>query len=59
MKMVLIRWMGNEKTRITVMLSVLANGCKPPPYVILCRKKMLKEKLLAGLIFRCQEKGSG
>jgi hypothetical protein len=43
---------GNEKARMTVMLSVLTEGHKMPPYVILQRKTMPKKKLLAGLI--CQ-----
>jgi hypothetical protein len=34
-KTVLIRGSGNEKARITVMLGVLADGRKLPPYVIL------------------------
>jgi hypothetical protein len=34
-KTVLIRGTGNKKVRMTVMLSVLTNGCKLPPYVIL------------------------
>jgi hypothetical protein len=56
-KTVLIRGMGNEKLRITVMLAVLTDGHKLPPYVILRKKTMPKEKLLVGLVFRCQEKG--
>lgn len=56
-KSVLVRGTGNEKQRITVMLCVLADGRKLPPYVILRRKSMPKEKLPTGVIFRCQEKG--
>jgi hypothetical protein len=56
-KTVLIRGTGNEKARITVILGVLASGHKLPSYVMLRRKTMPKEKLLAGLVFRCQEKG--
>jgi hypothetical protein len=36
-KMVLITGLGSEKTRITVMLSVLTNDCKLPPYLTLQR----------------------
>jgi hypothetical protein len=39
-KIVLIRGKGNKKTRITIMLSVFADGHKLPPYVILWRKIM-------------------
>jgi hypothetical protein len=56
-KTILIRGTGNEKVRITVMLRVLVDGYKLPPYVILWRKTMPKEKLPAGLGFRCQKKG--
>jgi hypothetical protein len=51
-KIVLIIGTGNEKARMTVMLSVLTEGHKMLPYVILQRKTMPKKKLLAGLI--CQ-----
>jgi hypothetical protein len=57
-KTVLIRETGNEKARITVMLGVLTDGHKLSPYVILQRKRMPKEKLAAGLVFRCQQKGT-
>jgi hypothetical protein len=53
---VLIKGTVNEKARIAVMLGVLADGRKLPPYVILRRKTMPKEKLPAGPVFRCQEK---
>jgi hypothetical protein len=56
-KAVLMRGTGNEKARISVMLGVLADGHKLPPYIILRRKTMPKEKLPVGLVFRCQEKG--
>jgi hypothetical protein len=56
-KTVLIRGTGNKKARITVMLGVLAKGHKLPPYVFLRRKTMPKEKLPAGLVFQCPEKG--
>jgi hypothetical protein len=49
--------MGNEKERIAVMLGVLVDGRKLPPYVILRRKTMPKEKLPADQVFWCQEKG--
>lgn len=56
-KSVVVKTTGNEKNRITVMLSVLADGRKLSPYVILRRKTLPKEKLPKGLIVRCQEKG--
>jgi hypothetical protein len=36
-KTVLIRGMGNEKARMTLMLSVLGDGCKLPLYAIMWR----------------------
>jgi hypothetical protein len=56
-KTVLIRGTDNEKVRITVMLGVLADGCKLLPYVFLRQKMMPKWKLPAGLVFQCQEEG--
>ena len=56
-KSVLIRTTGNEKSRITVMLAVLADGTKLPPYIIIKRKTMPKEHLPPGIIVRVQEKG--
>jgi hypothetical protein len=43
--------------RVTVMLTVLADGTKLPPYVILNGKTMPKEQLPIGLIVRCQCNG--
>ncbi|NXE21774.1 POGK protein, partial [Ardeotis kori] len=40
-----------------VMLAVLADGIKLPPYVILKRKTMLKDQLPTGIIVRCQNQG--
>jgi hypothetical protein len=51
-KMVLIRGMNNEKTRITTILSVLVNGHMLPLYVTLWRKTVPKEKLPVGLVFQ-------
>lgn len=56
-KSVIVKTTGNEKSRMTVMLCVLADGRKLPPYVVLRRKTMPKENLPRGVIFRCQEKG--
>lgn len=56
-KTVSVKTTGNEKMRVTVMLTVLADGRKLPPFIILNRKTMPKEKLPTGLIVRCQEKG--
>jgi hypothetical protein len=41
-KTVLITGTGNKKVRIIVMLGVLANGCKLPPYVICGEKQCPK-----------------
>ncbi|KFP45913.1 Pogo transposable element with KRAB domain, partial [Chlamydotis macqueenii] len=56
-KSVTIKTLGNEKMCITVMLAVLADGIKLPPYVILKRKTMLKDQLPTGIIGRCQNQG--
>jgi hypothetical protein len=56
-KSVLVKTTGHEKLRITVMLSVLADGRKLTPFVILRRKNLPKEKLPTRIIFKCYEKG--
>lgn len=56
-KSVLVKSTGNEKSRITVMLAVTADGRKLPPYVILKRKTMPKDVNTRGLILRVQHKG--
>uniref|UniRef100_A0A3Q1GUX3 Pogo transposable element derived with KRAB domain n=1 Tax=Acanthochromis polyacanthus TaxID=80966 RepID=A0A3Q1GUX3_9TELE len=56
-KSVLVKSTGNEKSRITVMLTCLADGTKLPPYVILRRKTIPKEPTPPGIIVRAQEKG--
>jgi hypothetical protein len=56
-KSVLVKTTGHENLRITVMLSVLADGRKLTPFVILRRKNLPKEKLPTGNIFNCNEKG--
>jgi hypothetical protein len=56
-KSVLVKTTGHEKLRITVMLSVLADGKKLTPFVILRRKNLPKEKLPTGIVFKCNEKG--
>jgi hypothetical protein len=48
---------GHEKLRITAMVSVLADGRKLTPFVILRRKNLPKENLPTGIIFKCNEKG--
>ncbi|KAG8238595.1 hypothetical protein J437_LFUL014623 [Ladona fulva] len=48
---------GYEKSSITVMIAVTADGQKLRPYVILKRKTMPKEKLCPGIVFQVQEKG--
>jgi hypothetical protein len=50
-KSVLIKTSGNEKMRVTVMLTVLADGTKLLPSV------MPREQLPIGLIVRCQSDG--
>lgn len=56
-KSVPIRSTGYEKQRCTVMLAITADGHKLPPYVVLKRKTLPKEKLPQGVIVRAQEKG--
>jgi hypothetical protein len=56
-KSVAVKTSGHEKTHVTVILAVLADGRKLPPYVILNRKNMPKEQLPIGIIVRCQPKG--
>jgi hypothetical protein len=56
-KSVLVKTTRHEKLRITVMLSVLADGRKQSPFVILKRKNLPKEKLPTGIIFKCNVKG--
>uniref|UniRef100_A0A131XQ93 Putative pogo transposable element n=1 Tax=Hyalomma excavatum TaxID=257692 RepID=A0A131XQ93_9ACAR len=57
-KQVCVRTTGNEKTRVTVMLSCTADGHKHPPYVVFKRKTMPKgEELPKNVIVRCQDKG--
>lgn len=56
-KTVTIKTTGNEKLRVSVMLTALADGTKLPPYMILKRKTMPKEKFPKGIFVRCQEKG--
>ncbi|KAM8924010.1 LOW QUALITY PROTEIN: uncharacterized protein RCH25_008770 [Pelodytes ibericus] len=48
---------ATEKARITVMLAVLADGTKLPPYVVLKRRTMPKEILPSGVIVQVQKKG--
>jgi hypothetical protein len=56
-KSVFVKTTGHEKLRIAVMLSVVADGRKLTPFVILKRKNLPKEKLPTGIIFKCNEKG--
>jgi hypothetical protein len=57
-KSVAIKSSGYEKIRVTLMLVLLADGSKLPPYMTLNRKNMPKEQLPRGIIARCQPKGS-
>jgi hypothetical protein len=52
-----VKTTGHEKLRITVMLSVPADGRKLTPFVILERKNLPKEKLPTGITFKCSENG--
>ncbi|KAK0141223.1 Pogo transposable element with KRAB domain [Merluccius polli] len=56
-KSMLVKSTGNEKSRVTVMLTCLADGSKLPPYVILKHKTVPKHPMPAGIIVRAQEKG--
>lgn len=48
---------GYEKHRVTVMLCVTADGNKLPPYIILNRKTIPKDKFPEDVIVRAQPKG--
>lgn len=56
-KSVPIRSCGYEKSRVTVMLCITADGRKLPPYVILKRKTIPKEDFPKNVIVRAQENG--
>lgn len=57
-KTVQVRTAGAEKQRCTVMLAVLADGKKLPPYIIFKRKTLPKNvKFPSGIVVRSQEKG--
>ena len=56
-KSVTIRTGGNEKQRCTVMLCILADGTKLPPYIVFKRKTLPKGNLPAGVIVRTQDSG--
>jgi hypothetical protein len=56
-KSVSIKTTGNDKTRITCMLCITADGRKLPPYVVFKRKTLPKDKFPPGIYVRAQEKG--
>lgn len=56
-KSVPVRSCGQEKSRVTVMLAITADGRKLPPYVILKRKTVPKEDFPKSVVVRAQEKG--
>jgi hypothetical protein len=56
-KSVAIKTSGYEKMGVIVMLVVLADGTKLPPYVILNCKTIPKEQLPRGLMVIFQRKG--
>jgi len=56
-KSVAIKTSGYEKMGVSVMLVVLADGTKLPPYEILNCKTMPKEQLPRGLMVIFQPKG--
>jgi len=45
----------HEKERFTFMLACTADGGKLPPYVVLKRKTLPKDKFPAGIIVRAQK----
>lgn len=53
-KQITIKTTGYEKARVTVMLSITADGNKLPPYVILNRKTIPKEEFCKDVIVRAQ-----
>jgi hypothetical protein len=56
-KSVAVKTSSHENMHVTVTLTVLVDGSKLPPYVILNRKNVPKEQLPRGIIVRCQPKG--
>lgn len=56
-KSVIVKSTGNEKSRVTVMLTCLADGTKLPPYMILKQKILPRDPIPTGIIVRAQEKG--
>ncbi|KAJ8891831.1 hypothetical protein PR048_004385 [Dryococelus australis] len=53
---ILMKTSGNEKLHITVMLAVLADKLKIPPFVILKSKNLPRENLPSGIIFKVMKK---
>lgn len=57
-KQVRVRTTGNEKARVTVMLSCTADGHKHPPCVVFKCKTMPKgEEMPRNVFARCHKKG--
>ncbi|KAL1448368.1 hypothetical protein MTO96_044087, partial [Rhipicephalus appendiculatus] len=57
-RQVTVRSTGNEKMRVSVMLSCTADGHKLPPYVVFKLKTLPKgEKFPRNIVIRCQDKG--
>jgi hypothetical protein len=54
---ILAKTTGHEKQRISVVLSVLADGRELIKFVVMKRKKLSKGKLPTEIIFKCNEKG--
>lgn len=48
---------GAERQRCTATLCITADGRKLPPYIVLRRKTLLKEKFPQGIIVHVQDKG--
>jgi hypothetical protein len=55
-KSVLVKTTGHEKLRITVMLSVLADGRKPTPFVVLTERVFQKKNFLLVLYLNIMRK---
>ncbi|KAH8028388.1 hypothetical protein HPB51_016501 [Rhipicephalus microplus] len=49
-----VRTTGAERQRCTVMLCIMADGRKLPPYVVFKRKTLPKEKFPQGIVVRAQ-----
>jgi len=53
----MINTTGHEKDQFTIMLACTTDGGKLPPYVMLKRKTLPKDKFPASIIVHAQQKG--